>query len=224
MRVSALVSAYYAEEYLDKRLNNIKAANAEPIVVCQYGSIELEIAKWHGVKTVVTPDIPTIGAAWNKAIREASGEYLTTANCDDTFKDGGLQLMADTMNDNPDCGVLFSSVDILKGGLCKRWDRINEIGGIVPDMFVKLQSRCFIGPMPVWRKSLHERFGYFDEDLIVSCDYDFWLRLAHGGVNFYFIRSALGTYLKRTDSLEHRNRALKEGEKNTILERSGVTS
>src|SRR5262249_6392508 len=72
----------------------------------------------------------------------------------------------------------------------------------------KLMERCFLGAHPMWRKTIHDRYGYFDESLQVSGDYEFWLRIAEG-CRFKYINDCLGLYLVSSQSVEHRNPRLK---------------
>lgn len=218
--ISALVSAYYAEEYLDRRIINLRdTPDVEIIVVCQEGSAEQEIARWYQVLTITTTDIPTIGKAWNLGIRAANGAYLTTANADDEFYPGALATMAQALDNRIDYGLVFSDVDVSDDAGVHPWKRVENAGGYVDDLYQQLMQRCFIGPMPLWRSSLHAVHGMFDEDLIVSCDYDFWLRLAKARVGFVYIPRALGLYNRRDMSLEHRNKGVMAQERHKILER-----
>ena len=56
----------------------------------------------------------------------------------------------------------------------------------------------------LWGVRLHKQFGYFDETYKSAGDYEFWMRLASKGVKFYHVREPLGSYLKRQNSVEHR--------------------
>ena len=201
--VTALVSAYYADQFIQRRLENLK--NTDTVVVCQQNSQEHKIAYGYDVDIIVTPDIPTVGAAWNLAAKKAQGEYLTTANTDDLWRAEGLALqflVEKAKHVNAD--VCFSSV-MLNG---EEWRRIQDKEGFIDNPAKRLEKHCFIGPMPIWKRSLHERYGYFNEEMTVCADYDFWLRLARAGVSFYYIDFPHGIYTKRMDSLEHRNRNL----------------
>lgn len=207
VRVSAIVSAYYAEEYLEGRLDNLLAQSEQPeiVVVCQKDSAEHRIATLMLVKApvhrlVLTDNIPTIYEAWNQAIQFSTGKYITNANSDDRLYPGALMRMANTLEQNPDCGLVYSNVDIVEeiGGKptgCYRWAEGD---------FDVLMKGCFMGPMPMWRKSLHDKYGLFDAEMHIAGDYEYWLRLANGGEKFYHINDALGAYLKRKDSAEHR--------------------
>ena len=174
------------------------------IVVAQKGSKEETIASQYGLKVVPTKNIPSIGKAWNIAIEHATGDYLTTANCDDRYLIGGLKRMAEVLDNNPDVGLVFSQVDIDDGENQFPWQRINNDTGEVEDIRKVLETRCIIGPMPMWRKSLHNQIGLFNEVYTVASDYDMWRRMAEV-TKFYYIAESMGVYMKRADSLEHRN-------------------
>jgi len=217
-KVSALVSAYYCAGYLEERIANL--ADCEIIVVCKNNSPEYWIAKqYKDVKLIITPDVPTIGKAWNEAARLATGNYLVTANADDAFLPGGLEEMARVLDDNPQVGLVFSDVMRRDGANSVHWKRTNFPEGEVDADALReeLSRRSFIGPMPMWRKELHEKLGYFDERMIVSCDYDMWRRMAENGAGFWYIPRALGEYLYRDDSLEHRNIAAMRKEMEQLL-------
>jgi GT2 family glycosyltransferase len=208
VKLTALISAYYAEKYLDGRLKNLQQfKDVEPIVVCRAFSKEYDIANGYGVKIITTGDVPTIGKAWNFAIIEAQGDYLTTANTDDKLIPGKLEKMIEVLDQHPEIGLVFSQVDMTDGKNTIPWERFRHPTGEVKDITNLLQSRCFIGAMPIWRASIHDRVGLFREDFIVANDYDMWLRMARAGVRFYYVDESCGIYYKRVDSLEHRNRS-----------------
>lgn len=203
-KVTALVSAYYAEQYLEGRLHNLlqQACDLQIVVVCQKNSAETLIAAsmlpWNCV--IETPDIPTVYAAWNIGIRHATGEYLTNANSDDRLHPGALAQLAQALDTHPRAAVAYGNVQT-----------VDEIDGPVTGSFDWLQgglpelmTGCFLGPMPMWRASLHQKYGLFDESYTSAGDYEFWLRLAAGGETFHKVDGFTGLYLDRRESVEHR--------------------
>jgi glycosyltransferase involved in cell wall biosynthesis len=139
--------------------------------------------------------------AWNIGIKAAQTPYITNANCDDRLYPGALKKMADILDKETTYGVVYANQDI-----------VTEIGGDPIGQFTwaegglkELMQGCFVGPMPMWRRKLHDRYGYFDENYKSAGDYEYWLRLANGGVKFYHVRDwASGAYLQRKNSVEHR--------------------
>lgn len=187
----------------------------ETIVICQEGSFEYKMACEFACKIITTKDIPTIGAAWNLGIKKATGKYLVTANTDDTFLPGSLKRMASVL-DHTLADLLFSDVYMKNENQFYLWKRFNHSGGFVFNMNEILKTKCIIGAMPMWRRSVHTHVGQFDENMTVACDFAMWAKMATYGYKFYYLPEALGTYANRHDSLEHRN-AAKLREENEVI-------
>jgi hypothetical protein len=202
MNVSAIVSAYYAKDFICARLDNLFEQSPQPeiIVVAQLGSFEAEIAKSYGDRIIhiLTPDIPTIYAAWNMAIKASNCDYIANANCDDYTFPHAYAYMAFILDNHPDVGLVYGDEYQFNG---EAWPKrkIRPQGD-----FELLKKQCFVGPMPMWRKSLHEKYGYFNEAYKVCGDYEFWLRIAAYGTKLVHLDGALGVYENRAESAEHR--------------------
>jgi GT2 family glycosyltransferase len=210
-KVTAILSTYFDLQYLQGRLDNLAEHELHPelIIVHEKGAKEAGvIEQWQyensdyrgSVQILVTDGIPTLYSTWNDAIKIAEGEYITNTNTDDRLYPGALQKMIDILDANPDYGVVYPNVHRLEKIDSEPFGQFDFAEGD----FDLLLNGCFLGPMPMWRRSLHDEYGYFDGDYHSSGDYEFWLRLALGGVKFYHIREVLGAYLDRKESVEHR--------------------
>lgn len=206
--VSAIVSAYFSEEYIDSRLENLMRQSARPeiIVVCQQDSPEYSAAiraqvQYARVVIIPTEDIPTVYTAWNLGIERARGCYITNANTDDTWYPGGLERLVKALDEHPDYAIAYAYSDIEKKG--EIIGRFEWLEGGLEDLVMR---GCFLGPMPVWRKSLHATYGMFDGEMHSSGDYEFWMRLAHGSEKFILVPESLGLYQQRDKSLERREK------------------
>ncbi len=201
-KVTAIVSAYFAKEYLIGRLTNLRnmLTRVEIVVVAEVGSPEAEIARHYDVHLIETVGIPSIYGAWNLAIKRSTGDYITNANCDDRHYIGSLEVLASALDENPDHALCYAFDDIvaeIDGDPVNRHEWV--AGG-----FKELLDMCFVGPMPMWRRSLHDKYGYFDEDMKSAGDYEFWLRIASRGEQFLRLPRSVGAYLLRMDSAERR--------------------
>ena len=208
VKVTGLLSTYNDTELLQGRLDNLLTQDVEMelLTICESDSEESAIiTEWAKDKDIYIcscyPDgIPTLYDAWNMGIEFAEGEYLTNINTDDRLYPGALQKMIDVLDANPDIGVVYPDVD-----------RVDEIDGEpfatyswAEGGFDKLLKGCFLGPMPMWRKSLHDEYGLFDGIYHSSGDYEFWLRIAKAGVKFQRIPEPLGAYFDRKNNIENR--------------------
>jgi predicted O-linked N-acetylglucosamine transferase (SPINDLY family) len=126
--------------------------------------------------------------------------------------------MLQALDQRPEVGLVYA--DVIKTETeNETFDRCTPTGRYRWydwDRNLLLTEGCFMGPQPMWRKSVHEVYGVFDASLVSSGDFEFWLRISQT-FDFYHIREPLGLYLVRPDSVEHRNRELKRAEDIQIL-------
>lgn len=201
--VGALVSAFYCEKYLRARLDNLLGQTSRPkiLAVCLRGSAEHRILSEYRVPVVSTMTVPTIYGAWNKLLDVASTDYLVVANSDDSFYPHAIQRMQEALDDHPEIALVYPNADIVE-----EYGSGIPVGRFeLPEFEVEsMLELCYMGPMPMWRRSLHEKYGPFDSQMEVAGDYEFWLRAACAGEEFLHIPDSLGQYLSRPDSREHR--------------------
>jgi tetratricopeptide (TPR) repeat protein len=225
--VSAIVSTYSAERFMRGCLEDLVSQtigdNLE-IIVVDSGSRENEAAivrefqmRHHNIKYIRTENRETVYAAWNRGIRAASGKYITNANTDDRHRPDAFEIMVNVLEARPEVVLVYA--DVLKtktpNETFTQCHPIGKFSWYDWDRDVLLNKGCFIGPQPVWRKSVHKDYGYFDESLVTSGDYEFWLRISQT-YDFQHIRMPLGLYLIRPDSIEHREDQTKQLEDTKI--------
>lgn len=229
IKVSAIISTYNSERFIkgciEDLINQTLYKNDElEIIVIDSGSEQNEqniVAEYvNGYKNISyhRTEKETIYQAWNRGIKLARGKYLTNANADDRHVPDCFEKMVSIFDSTNDYDVVYADVyqtDIENDNI----DSPSKKKLIKWSDFDKdlLLFGCFIGPQPAWRKSLHEHFGYFDENLKVVGDYEFWLRIS-GDAKFYHINEALGLYLFNNDSAEHRDKGLTSTEDALVRE------
>ncbi len=225
--VSAIVSTYNAAAFIRGCIEDLErqtiAGQLEIIVIDSAspqneGQIVREFQeRYPNIRYLRTEQRETVYAAWNRAINMARGRYITNANTDDRHRRDALELMVKTLDALPDVDLVYADVLITRipnetfetttasdNYTWPAWDRTKL-----------LNKGCFIGPQPMWRRSVHDRYGGFDASYVTSGDYEFWLRISQTCL-FQHIAQPLGLYLARPDSIEHSNEALKQRE-NAII-------
>jgi glycosyltransferase involved in cell wall biosynthesis/Tfp pilus assembly protein PilF len=214
--VSAIVSTYNSERFMRGCLEDLLAqtiADKLEIIVVDSASLQNEGAivrdfqqRFGNIKYMRTPKRETVYQAWNRGIKLAGGSYITNANTDDRHRHDAFERMAGVLDENEEIALVYADV-IKTNRENQTFNRCTPAGVLhwYPwNRNTLLAKGCFIGPQPIWRRSLHDAFGYFDERFSIAADYEFWLRISQF-YDFQHIDIPLGLYLERQESVEHAN-------------------
>jgi len=214
--VSAVVSTYNSERFINgclEDLQNQTIADRLEIIVVNSGSQQNEEKvirkfqdKFSNIKYIETDQRETVYAAWNRGINAATGKYITNANTDDRHRSDAFEIMVRALEENPAVGAVYAENLIS--------DKENETfeNNTARQYFNRPNFNLrqmllfsFFGPQPMWRRSVHQKIGYFDTSLSVAGDYEFFIRLARefGALH---IGEILGLYTCRSRSIENHNR------------------
>ena len=227
--VSAIVSTYNAERYITGCLDDLLSqsiSNQVEIIVVDSGSQQNEAAiikayqdRYANIRYIRTKRRETVYGAWNRGIRAARGKYITNANTDDRHKQDAFQTMVDILEQKPEIALVYADCLVTENEneTFEQCSPVAAFKWLDWDRERLLMRGCFVGPQPMWRRSLHDEYGYFDSDLITSGDYEFWLRISQTHA-FYHIPKFLGLYLRSPQSIEHRHRSQQSSENTQILE------
>lgn len=210
--VTAIVSTYASSALLRSRLENLLSqtlGDRLEVVVVDSGSPENdgEIAEEFArrdprVKVVRTAERETIYKAWNRGVEASRGRFLTNANTDDVLRSDALERLAAELESD-------AGTDLVYGDFWITHLPNQEFAGAVrmgyslkPEWSPEIMlAGCHMGPQPMWRRSLHDRFGMFDASFHAAGDYEFWCRCAAGGARFRHVPEFLGLYLHNQGGL-----------------------
>ncbi|MFZ9309185.1 MAG: MMPL family transporter [Candidatus Nanopelagicales bacterium] len=146
---------------------------------------------------------PGVYEVWNMAIKQSSGDFITNLNCDDRRESRNIEKLSRALVQNPDVSVVYSDSYITKKPNLQMKDvkrrakryRFEEYS------FDALLRRNLPHNNPMWRRSLHNNYGYFSNDFSSSGDWEFWLRVASQGEEFMKHPEVLGVYYKNPHGL-----------------------
>lgn len=110
-------------------------------------------------------------ASLNKGFSLAQGEYLTWTSCDNEYKENALEVMAHELDQDPDLGLVYTSMDIID----EQGVTIDSLDAGVPSdlIFRNVVGACFL-----YRANVAQRIGEYDVSLFLCEDYEYWLRIA----------------------------------------------
>ncbi len=207
-RVSIICSLYRGQSYIDRYLRNMveqeRFEECELIVIDaaspdgEHETIRQFAREFRNIRYHRCQDRIGIYEAWNLAVGMSSGEFLTNANLDDSRHSASIRLLCDTLDSHDDLDVaysdcLYSLVPYLPWPVAEAINIRSNLPEITTRNLLEFNSpHC----APMWRRSLHDRFGLFDETFRSAGDWEFWLRCAQGGATFEKIEPPIVQYFQ----------------------------
>ena len=147
-----------------------------------------------------------IGAARNHAIERSRGKFLAFLDADDHWYTNKLESVQQIIIDFPGVDVIYHDeveVKADKSRHASRYGKIQEPAAF--DDLLFNGNRLSTSATVVQRELAQELGGFSDNlDFNSAEDYEFWLRLAKRGANFYYLPVVLGEYNRIENSVSLR--------------------
>jgi len=203
-KISVLTSLYNCELFLQdyfQALAKIEGKEQIEVLLLHNAPQEKELAiiaenlpLFDFVRHIIIPERETIYRTWNRGIQLSEGEYITVWNVDDVRFPKSIIQQAESLDENPEAALSYGDIWISwQYGVCSGkknnslvYNRLSHIKFIS-----EFQLSCF----QMWRKSIHQIVGYYDEQFKCIADYDFQIRTA---LHFPLVKTMepLGMYLE----------------------------
>lgn len=214
-KISAIVSTYNSEKFIHLCLLDLveqtlyKKGELEIIVIDsaseqnEQSIVQKFQTKYPNIVYECTSDRETLYAAWNKAIKMSRGAYITNANTDDRHRPDALEVMANYLDAHVETSLVYAD-QLITATANDTWvtTQATQRWNWPEFNYSELEQRCIIGSQPMWRKSLHEQYGYFRSEFTSAGDYDFWLRIGKAE-NIVRLPEIIGLYYDNPQGLEH---------------------
>jgi hypothetical protein len=222
-RVSVITSIYRSQKFLFDWFLDIKRQSIFPecefiLLDCNNDDFDFSIIE----KFLPSANIKyhklgycSVYEAWNKGVELSSSNLLTNWNTDDRRSSDSLSKQVLFLENNADVDVCYGPTLITNVPneifeFCQS-DLIHPVLESSIENLLKHNSpHC----LPMWRKSIHDRFGLFDTSYFSASDYDMWLRVLFGGGKMHPIEDIVGLYYRNpsgiSSSSSSLDRALKE--------------
>ena len=209
-KISLVTSVYGAEDYIEQLMEDVTRQtifeekcewiilNANPEGHDMEEKVILEYVMKYPDNIIYQrlEEDPGIYDTWNMGIQMATGEFVTNVNCDDRRPSWAYEQQAKMLVANPDVGLVYNDSYITH--------EPNIVWEDVPEdcqryNFEQFSKEAMLRSNlphnnPMWRRALHDEFGYFNQYYKSAGDWDMWLRCAFGGVKFKKHPDILGVY------------------------------
>jgi glycosyltransferase involved in cell wall biosynthesis len=189
-KVTIIVSTYKSEAFIPACLEDLVgqsiASELEIIVIDaaspeNEGGIVREYQKsYKNINYFRTKERIGIYEAWNMGVKLAQGKYITPFSTNDSINPRAYEKMSNFLDLNEDVDLVFGDSYLTKTPHRKFTSFQNEEARAVFRSEYNFEYNllyCTIGPHPMWRKSLHERIGFFDESYERVSDQEFFMRV-----------------------------------------------
>lgn len=159
---------------------------------------------------------PGLYAVWNIAISMAQGEYITNANIDDRLKFDCYEQHKKALDTHPEADLVYSDFYVTRYSNETFANNNHSHVRVMPEFSLQeLKKQPLPNNHPMWRKSMHTKYGLFDESYKHAGDWEFWLRAAVNGAQFLKVPGVYNLYYYNPKGLSTAvgyNAAIKEEE------------
>ena len=206
-KVSTITPCYNMSKYMKGFLDNLSTQTHKDLeIVLDHNDPSDEEVKlvedyneqYDNILHIKVEGVDPIGTSMNRCIEYATGDYLCIWNVDDLRTPDSIEVMAKALDENPDVDFVYGNYIIVPKFGSTEGQYVDETG-----REDELTTGMILGPYFMFRKSLLEKSGVFDEQLVQGADYDLALRLAfnakglHLPINLgYYLNEGLGQSTK----------------------------
>ena len=165
----------------------------------EFNVIKPYLSRYNNIRYERLDSDPGLYACWNYMITNSDSRYITNANLDDRLIPQCIERHIETLDKNEDYDLAYceNTVTHRMNDSYKNYDHMAEVSIYPTGNFDRktLLHHCYPSTHPLWRRSLHDRFGFFDESYRAVADHEVWLRcITNGSKEFVFIPEILGIY------------------------------
>ena len=203
-KISVLTSLYNCENFLQgyfDALSKIEGQKQIEVLLLhnapqkrELAIIEENLPSFDFVRHIIIPEREGLYCTWNRGILLSEGEYITVWNVDDVRFPKSIIQQAEALDKNPEAAIAYGDIWISRQyGICGAKKTNSPVYNTFSykEFFLRYHISCF----QMWRKSIHQIIGYYDEQFKCIADFDFQIRAA---LHFPFVKTEdpLGIYLE----------------------------
>ena len=146
----------------------------------------------------------TVMETENMALKMSGGDFFAQTCVDDAHAQDYLETMAKHLHFSDQVDLVYCDCYQTPNPL-ETYENNSSQGNVYAHSINPFSKenmiKCLPGPMPMWRKSVHEECGYFNEEMSYAGDWEMFLRMVEAGFKFKKIDRPLGLYYYNSEGL-----------------------
>jgi glycosyltransferase involved in cell wall biosynthesis len=187
LSISVITPSFNQGQFIERTIQSVLAQKVEvEYMIFDAASTDntLDILRKYEVhvKWISEPDAGQSDAV-NKGIRATKGDIIAWINSDDIYLEEAFMEVKNFFEHHPLIDVVYGNAwyidindNIIEPYMTEEWD------------IDRLKETCFIcQPAAFFRRKIVEQFGLLDANLQYCMDYEFWLRLGLGKIQFAYL-------------------------------------
>ena len=166
---------------------------------------------YENVKLKILDKDPSLYGGWNICVDWIEEEVIGNWNADDRKNRRSLQILRNQILEDESLDLVYGKTVISKN----KNEKFKDIKDwtfypCLPHSFENLLRNNSPHCMPIWRKRIHKKSGYFDESLKTAADTDMWLRACKDGSKMKMVDDVVGVYYDNPKGRSSNPETLKE--------------
>lgn len=200
--VATIITTYNSRRFIHKTIHSVLEQSYKPmeIVVVDDGSTDDTLRIVEGfsndVKVHHHPDHGNlgVGASRNLGIKRTNSDLIAFMDHDDLWYADKIMLQVEVFRNHPKVGLVHTNgyvIDehdnVLYDLIPKDFQEPNRPDLLLLDCYIRTPSAVMV------RRDVIDKAGMFDDNFLISCDHDLWIRLSEV-THFHFLRKHLLGY------------------------------
>ncbi len=210
--ISVVIPTYNSENFITKTLETLysQTYNNYEVIVSDDGSTDNTVGVVRSFflknpsrkKSILINKHEGPGAARNKGIENASGDWISFLDSDDLWNDNKLERVVGHILKNDDTDLVCHSLIVKDGSKETLMDPSKYFNNKI-DPFLSMYRENYLYTCALTiKKDILYQAGLFDNKLLSAQDYDLWLRLGLiNKIKMGFIEDPLSKYIVREGSI-----------------------
>jgi len=210
--ISVVIPTYNSEDFITKTLETVFSQTYDnyEVIVSDDGSTDntVDVVRSFFLqnssrkKTLLINKHEGPGAARNKGIENASGEWISFLDSDDLWNHNKLERVVRHILDNEGVDLICHSQIDIEGSKETLMNPLKYFNNKIDPFLSIYRGNCLYTSALTAKKSILYQAGLFDNILPSAQDYDLWLRLGMiNEIKMGFIENPLSTHVSREGNI-----------------------
>lgn len=218
--ISIVTPSFNQAEYLERTIRSVLEQNYPKLeyIIIDGGSTDgsVDIIRKYADRLAFWVSEPDKGQAHaiNKGLKHATGDWVAWQNSDDIFYPNAFSNLAKAVSAEPNASLIIGNMNLID----KEDVLLRDIKYVRPTYESLLaEGMVLTNQSAFWRRDVHAKFGYLDENLDCGFDFEWFLRVLQSGVRAAHVDAVWGGLRMHEDTKTSNRQAVFVQEYKAIL-------